>query len=469
MEGAMLELREITLSYQGNLILDKIDMRGEKGEIIVITGQSGVGKSTIIKMLNGIIPEIIECEMTGEIKYDGNNIIGESITERSHYISTVFQNPKTQFYCINSTDELAFALENKNLPREEILEKIDKYTKKLHIAHLLNRDIFTLSGGEKQLLAITSVACMENDIYLFDEPSASLDKEAIVWLKNTLQTLKSMGKIVIVVEHRLYYLKEILDHLYVVEHKKILHYTKERLEKQDKKTIESSHNLRSFDEVLIDKKDITTIILNKKYDYPIQENETVLYCKHFQVKYNKNVILDCDISFSNDIYYIIGKNGVGKSTFVKKLCNLIGGKGEVYYKNKKIKKSYEYISLVMQDVNYQIFTETVWQEISIVSDDETEKEKVLKELGLWEKREYHPQILSGGEKQRLLIGMAKVSTKPIVILDEPTSGLDKKQVENMARYLQEMKEQGKIVFVITHDYELIQSCKGRVLEFVREE
>lgn len=464
----MLELKEIALSYQENQILDRINMRGEKGEIIVITGQSGVGKSTIIKMLNGIIPEIIECEMTGEIKYFGNNIMGENITERSQYISTVFQNPKTQFYCINSTDELAFALENKNLPGEEILQKINQYTKQLHTSHLLNRDIFTLSGGEKQLVAITSVACMENAIYLFDEPSASLDKEAILWLKNTLQMLKDMGKIIIVVEHRLYYLKEIFEHLYVLEHKKLFHYTKERIEKQEEKIIENKHNLRSFNEIMIDQEVVETIILNKKYTYHLQENKGVLHCKDFRVKYNTEVILDCDISFSEDIYYIIGKNGVGKSTFIKKLCNLIKGKGDVFYKGTKIKKSYEYISLVMQDVNYQIFTETVWQEISIVSEDAKEKEKVLKELDLWEKRDSHPQILSGGEKQRLLIGMAKVSKKPIVIFDEPTSGLDKNQVKNMARYLKEMKEDGKIIFVVTHDYELIQCCKGKVIEFIRE-
>lgn len=123
--------------------------------------------------------------------------------------------------------------------------------------------------------------------------------------------------------------------------------------------------------------------------------------------------------------------------------------------------------MVMQDVNYQIFTESVWQEISIVNCDDELKIKVLKDLKLYDKKDFHPQILSGGEKQRLLIGLARVSNKPIVILDEPTSGLCKNQMMKIVDYLHEMKAMGKIIIVITHDYKLIHECKGTIYEFVR--
>lgn len=153
----------------------------------------------------------MDAKVEGEVTYLNHRLLEEDITCKSQYLSTVFQNPKTQFYCINSTDELAFGLENRALPREQILETITKYTQLLHTQDLLNKDIFNLSGGEKQLLSITVVPCLNNEIYLFDEPSASLDHQAINKFKEIIKILKDAGKIVIIAEHRLYYLKEFMD------------------------------------------------------------------------------------------------------------------------------------------------------------------------------------------------------------------------------------------------------------------
>ena len=122
----------------------------------------------------------------------------------------------------------------------------------------------------------------------------------------------------------------------------------------------------------------------------------------------------------------------------------------------------------MQDVNYQIFTESVWKEISIVSDDDKKKRRVLEDLRLYDKKDAHPQYLSGGEKQRLMIALAIVSNKPIVVLDEPTSGLCKEQMMTIISYLKKMKNEGKIVIVITHDYELIDECGGVIYEFLKK-
>ena len=120
----------------------------------------------------------------------------------------------------------------------------------------------------------------------------------------------------------------------------------------------------------------------------------------------------------------------------------------------------------MQDVNYQLFTDEVWEEISIVSDDDLKKEEVLKDFELWDKKNAHPQSLSGGQKQRLLLAMCMVSQKPLVILDEPTSGLCKKSMSKMVGFLHSLKEQGKTVIIVSHDYEFINECEGRIIEFV---
>lgn len=455
----MLEFINISLTYQKEIILEDINFSVDKGKIVVLTGNSGSGKSSILKLINGIIPEFYEAKIEGEIKFDGKNIREESMAKRSKYISTIFQNPKTQFYCINTRDELAFGLENRAVSPNMINEIIEKYSKDYQIKDLMDRNIFHLSGGEKQKIAITACSCLDNDIYLFDEPSSSLDEEGLEWLKGILLELKSKNKLVIIAEHRLHYLKNIIDKLYIIKNKKI----EEINLNENLNLIEERYQLRKFN-IKKDLKNKKKIYLKKAINYI--EDEDQLVCKDYKLSYSHKDVINTNLSFKEGLTYIIGKNGIGKTSFIKKMLDVIKAKGITCYKTEKIKKNYEYFSLVMQDVNYQIFTDSLWKEISMSSSNVNDKIRVLKELDLYEKKALHPQILSGGEKQRLMLGLAILSSKPIVILDEPTSGLDKKQLLNTAKYLKLMIKQGKYVIVITHDYELINSCEGNVLEFV---
>lgn len=398
----MLECRNLKLSYKENKILKNISFDIYKGQVFCITGASGSGKSSLLKAINGIIPEINCGEISGEIKLNDMLLNDMDISQRSNYVSTVFQNPKTQFYCVESTDELAFPLENRNLPKEQILETINEYTKLLDTEKLLNRSIFSLSGGEKQLMAITSIMTMDNQVYLFDEPSASLDHHSIELLKNAIIQLKRKGKIVIIAEHRLYYLMDILDSIAILREGEMDIFSRESLSDEKIHELKEGYSLRSFkriskDDLLIDNSYNQIHLLNKTKN--IEDKNTVLRCENFVQSFKNEKIMDIEnIGFSNDIYFIIGNNGVGKSTFIKKIAKLLKGKGKSFYSESEIKKSYEYISMVMQDVNYQIFTESVWTEISIVNNDDAKKEQVLRELKLYDKKDSHPQSLSGGEK-----------------------------------------------------------------------
>ena len=464
----MLTLENVSAGYQGSEVFSQVNLTFRPGCIHVITGLSGCGKSTFLKVLNGIIPEVQEAEVTGTIRCGDHDLLQEDISARSRYLSTVFQNPKTQFYCVNSTDELAFGLENRNTPREKILETIDHYTKLLGTEDLLNRDIFSMSGGEKQLLAITATACMDNDIYLFDEPSASLDRTAIRRFVQVLRILKEQQKIIIIAEHRLYYLKELLDQLVVLDHGRAYAYTAGDV-KTDYTAIQNRHHLRQIHEILrsdFPEDRVQTIRLVGETAVQNQTADSVLQCRKYALRYEAPV-LDLSIDFAPGVYFIIGENGVGKSTFVKRLCRLNKGKGTQSYQGKPFRRPYQYISAVMQDVNYQIFTESCAEELGVVQSDEQRIDQCLAEVGLLEKKEVHPQLLSGGEKQRLLIAKTKAGGRPIVILDEPTSGLDKLQMEKMTAYLDEFRQAGKTALVITHDYELIQAYDAPILEFVR--
>lgn len=465
--GSMLRIKKFGMKYKNDTIFENANLEISQGEIVVISGKSGCGKSSLLKAINGIITEVNDVQTMGDIEFDGHSILENGISKRSRLVSTVFQNPKTQFYCTNTTDELAFALENKNISQEEILRTIKEYTGALKTTHLLNRNIFKLSGGEKQLVAITAVACMNNLIYLMDEPSASLDQDAIQQLKHTLIKLKSMGKIVIVAEHRLYYLADIMDQLAVLDCGEMNVYDMNVSNKHSIEEIVDRHELRVISEIkkkdLLDMEFHTISLTGGDYD----NRRGALVCDKFLTCFDQTKILDLSLSFSPGINFIIGKNGVGKTTFIKKLAGLSRGKGKSYFEKVRIKRSYEFISMVMQDVNYQLFTESVWQEISVVSSNTERKKKILEEIGLYEKKDLHPQVLSGGEKQRLLIALAIVSDKPIIILDEPTSGLCKNKMMRIIDYIHEMQSMGKVIIVITHDYEFIQICRGRVFEFVK--
>lgn len=458
----MLEVKNLKLKYENKVVFNDFDLEVNNGEIIVITGDSGSGKSSFLKLLNGIIKEFVDASVSGEILFNKENILNQDITKRSKYISTVFQNPKTQFYCINTTDEIAFGLENRNVESSEIKKTIKEYSNKLHVEKLMDRDIFKLSGGEKQFIAITACACLDNDIYLFDEPSSSLDEKSIIWLKKTILKLKQLGKIVIIAEHRMHFLKDIFDKLVLIENSTSKVYNRQTLEEIGYENFSKLHNLRSFFKANLENVETINILDGKMHNYGKE-----ILCKNYVINYGNKKISDFSLNLSSGVTFITGENGVGKSSIIRKMAGLLKSHGESYYRNDKITKSYKYISFVMQDVNYQIFTDSVWSEISIVSDDEDKKNKVLKELGLYSKKDFHPQILSGGEKQRLMIAQARVSDKPIVIFDEPTSGLDKKQMLKIAEYLKEMTAEGKTIIVITHDYELINYCEGRTIKFIK--
>lgn len=465
----MLEFKNFSLSFKEsdkeNKILDQINIKFEKGTINVITGKSGAGKSSLIKSINGIIPEIDKAKLAGDLLLNGKSLLDKDISSRSNFIATVFQNPKNQFYAVNSLDEIAFALENRNEPRDNIYKKISYYSKLLSSDSLLDKDLFTLSGGQKQLIAITSVAVMDNEVYIFDEPSASLDKESIKKLSSCLEVLKSMGKIIIIAEHRLYYLKNILDKLIVIENKKSITYTKNQLTPK----VIKDHKLRTLDEIRKEDLKSDKYQIKNLFDKNCDKTQGLL-CNDFSCAYKDTPqIFDFSISFEPGIYFIIGANGIGKSSFIRTLCGLNKKQnGKIYYKNKHIKNHGAYISLVMQDVNYQLFTESVEMEMAIVSDDKNLIEKSLLALNLADKKDRHPQRLSGGEKQRLALGLAMASPKEIVILDEPTSGLCYENMQRLIEIIKQMKNAGKTIIIISHDYEFIKNTDENIVEFINE-
>lgn len=210
----MIEFKDVAFQYeQGSSKgkIENINLTIHDGEVVLICGESGCGKTTLTRLINGLIPHYYEGTLTGQTIVEGIDVKNVSLYALSGVVGSVFQNPRTQFFTVDTTSEIAFGCENLAIDADEINLRIEKTVGALKIEDLLNRSLFALSGGEKQKIACASVSAMEPDIFVLDEPSSNLDIKSIRELKDVLRKWKAQGKTIVIAEHRLYYLMDIAD------------------------------------------------------------------------------------------------------------------------------------------------------------------------------------------------------------------------------------------------------------------
>ena len=458
----MISIQEVSYFYnrsKGEQI-KKISMEIDKGEIILLCGKSGSGKTTVTKLVNGLIPHFLEGSLSGYIYINGKNTSQMKIYEISEQVGSVFQNPKTQFFNLDSDSELIFGLENKGEPPEEIKKRVSKAVYDLGIEKLLNRNVFKMSGGEKQLLAIASVYAMNPEIYVFDEPSANIDENGIEKIREVFIKLKRQGKTIIISEHRLYYLTDLLDRAIYLQEGKI-------------KYIFSNSELISLNDELRRKMGLRAFVKMNNEDFisPVEYSDTDDFTVS-NLKYGyskKSVLKSVNISAGKgDIIAVTGENGQGKTTLMKILCGLLKEQeGSIKYKGKlfKYKSRRKLCYMVMQDVIHQLFSESVIEEFEL-SDSKTkteEVEEILTKLELIKFKDKYPLCLSGGEMQRLAVAVGILMNREIIIFDEPTSGLDYLNMLEISEIIKKFSK-GKIVFIVTHDTELIDNICNKLLE-----
>ena len=196
--------------------LQKVGGSIPAGRCVVLCGGSGCGKSTLLRCINGLIPQFYEGELRGFCRLNGQDTAGMSIGEIGELAASVFQDPRSQFFTVNSSNEVAFGLENHGLPQDEIRRRVDEAFRVFHLERLKDRNVYALSSGERQLISILSAWAMDTDIFLLDEPTANLDFAATQQLKEILLVLKKQGKTLLLSEHRLYYLADIADEYWVM-------------------------------------------------------------------------------------------------------------------------------------------------------------------------------------------------------------------------------------------------------------
>lgn len=448
----MVEIKNIFLSYGKNKeVLKNISLNVKKGECILLTGKSGSGKSSIINSVNGLAVRYDGASIDGTVRIDNKDIKNLKLYEISMLVSSVFQNPKTHFFNINTTLELLFYLENIGLSKDEMDKRLTEMLNLFPIEHLLNRDIFKLSGGEKQILCIAAGYISGTEIIVLDEPSSNLDQENIKIIKEMLAQLKDRGKTFIISEHRIFYLIDIIDRIFLIKDGEIQsEYTQTDFVKLSTEKL-NELGLRDKTET--------------KLTVPEIQNDGNLKVQNIEFKFNgvDNKLLLQNISFEmGKIYGIVGTNGLGKSTLLR--C-LIGcerkSKDEIYLDGKRLSKKdrIKISSLVMQDVNHQLFTDSVISEVSlgIKNVDISYVEDILKKLDLYELKDCHPMSLSGGQKQRVAIASVLCKNSKLLFFDEPTSGMDYYNMINISRLINECKSNEKIIFIVSHDQEFLNS------------
>jgi energy-coupling factor transport system ATP-binding protein len=491
----MIRFENVSFSYAGQTAggLHELDFSVRDGECILLCGRSGCGKTTVTRLVNGLIPSFFDGKLSGKVSVGDMNIRETPMYQIARRVGSVFQNPRTQFFNVDTDSEIAFGMENEAVPPEELRRRVEQSAEDLRIQSLRGRNIFALSGGEKQKIAFASIYAMNPDVYVLDEPSSNLDRNSINELQAHLKFIKAQGKTILIAEHRLYYLMELIDRALYLEKGRIADvYTAGDLTRLSD-TERASRGLRATDlrtvrpcaqgfwpgraRVQPGRAGQPGGQLGRTEGQPegqlgqpiLEVRDVTLHNQNQQNRQNQPVLKHLTLSAARgEVIGIIGHNGVGKTSFSRALCGLhkhddghILWDGQAQNWRARLRRSY----LVMQDVNYELFAESVEKEcvLGIKNPDYELALSTLEELDLLSYRDCHPNTLSGGQKQRVVVAVSMVCGRELLVFDEPTSGLDYDSMARVAELIKRLASLGRIVFVVTHDYEFVCRSCSRIL------
>ena len=433
------------------------DIQISSGQLVVLCGKSGSGKSTFLRLINGLIPDYYEGKLEGQLEI-ANHLAGkQTVEECSKQVASVFQNPSSQFFHKYVKHELVLPGENHGQSAAEILNKLEKLTADFALADYLERDLSTLSGGEKQRIALLTALMQDTDILVLDEPTANLDRSGIEQVASYLSILKQEGKTILIAEHRLDYLKDLADrYLYFDQGVLKRDYSKKEF---DSLTETERHDLGLRSQDLSSSISISTLEAKKQVAPSQLMGDLTIKNLRLQAGDQELSFLEEANFKSGAITALVGHNGRGKSTLAFYLAGLLDDEEADFYLNGHALSAHDRLkqtAFVLQEVAHQLFSDSVQKELTLGLKKVVDASNILENLGLKGLEERHPMTLSGGEMQRLVIASQVLTKKRVFIFDEPSSGLDYQQMLQVAELLKTLKEQGKIILLISHDEELLE-------------
>lgn len=443
--GIAIRLKEVSFKYDGakENVLENINLTVEYGETMLLSGVSGEGKSTLLSIINGVIPFANSGEFSGSVEIDGKDVTKLKISERSKLIGTVLQNADEQIIYDLVNEEIAFGCENLNIACEEIDRRIERFTTLMQIEK--NAKTKTLSGGQKQRLITASTLAMEQKIIILDEPLANLDTHTAHILLKALRNLANSGYAVLIVEHRLDVVKNYIDKVMRIENKQLF-------------TSTDINDLNSG---------IKTI---PHADGSLPGEVLIKGEKLFFAAGDRNIIDGLDIEIrAGERIVLLGENGCGKTTLMRMLARLNkpndGALSQTITKSKKANsKWFSKVGYVYQNPTYQLFMPTLLSEISFKAKSEEVAREMINAFGLSGLEQRHPQSLSEGQKRRASIAAVCASEPTVLFLDEPTVGQDYKNLCKTVETVNKInKNLGTAIVTVTHDKRCAGALADRVL------
>lgn len=453
----MLKVKNLRLKYPSvdYKIFDGIDVEIQDKEKVLLLGPSGSGKSTLLNVLSGIVPHLIDLPM----KYDELEI--------SQNAGVIFQDPDSQFCMPQVNEELAFILENQQIPRQDMDVRIQQALKYVGLDVNPKQRIHQLSGGMKQKLAIAGTLLQGADTLFLDEPTAMLDVEATENLWNLLKSLWA-DKTVLIVEHKVEHIWQHVDRVILMNHQG-------HIVQQGTPEYIMTH----FEDLLSE----YGVWHPKAWSHaPMSQHTTPSTSQDFQflfeqgaIQRGRRILYEIE-SFDirpGEWITLTGKNGSGKTSLLESMMQLIRYKGNMRYnglKLTKIKDAAQHMFLVYQNPELQFIQNSVFDEIWVNyhhMDPEHAKAKtaeMLELLDLEHVARQHPFELSMGQKRRLSVATALSTNADIILLDEPTFGLDSHNTFKLIELFQSRVQEGQTILMVTHDTHIIERYPSRRIE-----
>lgn len=475
----MIRFENVTYTYpfQTRPAVSDISFSVRPGELVLCTGASGCGKSTLMRLANGLCPHYFQGALEGRVLIGGEPTDARPINVIAREVGTLFQDPEQQFFALNVEDELAFAHEWQGVSPEDIAAKIDEAARAFRLGPILSSSIHELSEGQKQKVGLASILSQGPRALILDEPSANLDPEATEDLARKLAELKARGMAILVVDHRLYWLEGVADRVLVMKKGEICAMGNFALLEDE--GLRAACGLRDCHV-----EDVRRLLPENRppHEGAKESGERGLRVEGLSFAYKGQAELFHRVSFSlrPGVTALIGENGAGKTTLARLLTGLNRTReGRFFIDGAGIAPEalLGRVGIVLQNADHQLHMKTVTQELEVClelarrlsaakgpgGEEAFSAEALLDMFGLSSLAGRHPQSLSGGEKQRLVISCAFAKRPDVLILDEPTSGLDGGNMLRIARALELLAERGACVLVITHDLELMKLSCTRAL------
>lgn len=509
---AIVEIKDLTYYYPdtANPALNKINLSVNEGEYVLVIGGSGSGKSSLVKAIAGLIPEFYGGKIAGSLSIAG--ISSKKLDKKSFVqkVGIVFQDPESQLVMTNVEQELAFGLENIGLSPDLIKRRIMEVSGALNIGSLHQSCHAELSGGLKQKVALASVLAMQPDILILDEPTSQLDPVAGEEILTMIRRLnEENGITVILIEQRLERCFHLADRFLVMDKGKLIfnHTNSESIarwtaEKNSpfipplarlfaltgfsripmtikegrsliNKAVGAQESKNDGEEKIV----LSNVEVKKVSDQQASEQKPAAAVEGvwFLYENGKEALKNINLNvYPGDLLVLMGENAAGKTTLLKNLNGLLKpARGKIHVQNRDIRNLHVEqlagtVGYLSQNPNDYLFLDTVRAELEFTQNnlgikDSDKIQELLKRLDLLAYADVNPRDLSSGERQRIALASVLVSDPQLLLLDEPTRGLDYSLKTELGRLLQELKEKGKAIILVTHDIEFAAEVASKVV------